>query len=121
MLLIRSRPLAGFIIVLLCSMVCSVLTVAVYHVFFTQKIVVMDIAGFIASQKEGYTAGRISAGELVENIDSLVSRISALQKTRALVIDRAMMQAGTKPAKEGPAVTSPGPARDDEDDPERWN
>lgn len=112
MLLIRGRALAGFLFVVLCSMTCSVATVAVYHVFFSQKTVVMDIAGFIASQKEGYVTGKISAGELVENIDSLVSRMRALQKRRILIIDRA----ATGPVKEGPATMVPDPVRDDDDD-----
>jgi hypothetical protein len=115
MFLIRAPVLAGIVTVFACSMACSVLTVAAYHVFFSQRTVVMDIAGFIASQKEGYATGKISAGELVHNIDSLVSRIGGVKKDRALVIDRP----ATGPAKEGPAVTVYDPAAEDDDDPER--
>ncbi len=116
MLLIRGRALAGFLFVFLCSMTCSVLTVTAYHAFFAQKTVVMDIAGFIASQKEGYVTGKISAGELVENIDSLVSRMHALQKRRIMVIDRA----AARSVKEGPAAMVPDPPGDDDDDREGW-
>ena len=112
MFLIRAPALAGLVIVFACSTACSVLTVAAYHVFFSQKTVVMDIAGFIASQKEGYTAGKISAGELVHNIDSLMSRIGSVKKDRVLVIGPPV----SDPAKEGPAITVHDPAAEDDDD-----
>lgn len=112
MFLIRAPVLAGLVIVLACSTACSVLTVAAYHVLFLQRTVVMDIAGFIASQKEGYTAGKISAGELVHNIDSLMSRIGSVKKDRVLVIGPPV----SDPAKEEPAITVHDPAAEDDDD-----
>lgn len=88
MLLTPGRSLAGLVIVLVCSMACSVLTVAAYHVLFSQKTVVIDIAGFITAQKEGYMTGKISARELVDNIDSLMSRIKTVKMDDVLVVDR---------------------------------
>lgn len=115
MFLTRRRTFAGLVIVLVCSIACSILTVAAYHVFFSRRTVVMDIAGFIASQKEGYAAGRVSAGELVQNIDSLMSRIRAAKANDVLVVDR--KTAGLP--KEGTAVGAPDPSPDDDDDGER--
>jgi len=40
----------------------------------------MDIVVYVASPKEGYATGKISGGELVENIDALVSEINAVKK-----------------------------------------
>jgi hypothetical protein len=115
MFLIRTPVLAGLVIVFACSTACSVLTVAAYHVFFSQKTVVMDIAGFVASQKEGYTAGKISAGELVHNIDSLICRIGSVEKNRVLVID----QPAAGLAKEGPTISVDDPAAEVDEDRER--
>lgn len=78
----------NLLIMLACSAVCSVVSVAVYHVFFSQRTVVMDIAGFITSQREGYARGEVSAGEVVQNIDGLVSRIRAVRPNEAVILDR---------------------------------
>ena len=71
----------------LSSIICSVITIASYHVYFLQKTVVLDIGAYIASQKEGYLAGNISAGELVHNIDALVSEINAANRTRVYILN----------------------------------
>ena len=110
MFLIRRRTFAGLVIVLACSIASSVMTVAAYHVFFSPRTVVMDIAGFITAQKEGYMAGKISAGELVANIDSLMSRIKAVKTNDAVIVDREA--AGI--AKQGPAAGVPDPPSDDD-------
>ena len=71
----------------LTSIICSVITVASYHVYFLQKTLVLDVGAYIASQKEGYLAGNISAGELVENIDALVSEINTAKRNRVYILN----------------------------------
>ena len=114
MLLIKNSGLKNFAVTVLLSISCSVITMAAYHVYFSQRTVVMDIAGFIASQKEGYMAGKISAGELVQNIDTLVSQIGTVERDKVLLLDEAAV---TGFAKGRPAV--PDPAAEDDDDRER--
>ncbi len=114
MLLIKNSGLKNFTVTVLLSVSCSVTTIAAYHVYFSQRTVVMDIAGFIASQKEGYMAGKISAGELVQNIDTLVSRIGTVKRDRVLILDQT---AATGFAKGRSTVTDP--AAEDDDDQER--
>ena len=78
------------LIALAASIACSVFTVAVYDRFFAQKIVAVDIASFIASQKDGYLAGRITAGELVRNIEGLLGRMQRKAKNEVLVLEEAV-------------------------------
>lgn len=74
----------------------------------------MDIAGFIASQKEEYMAGKISAGELVQNIDTLVSQIGTVKKDKVLVLDQTAVTGFAKSRS-----TVPDPSVGDDDDQER--
>ena len=102
----------NLLIVFACSVLCSVATVAVYHMFFSQRTVVMDIAGFIASQRDGYVSGKISAGDLVHAIDGLVDRIGAVKRNEAIVLDRHMIMMKDRPSFSDPAGS-------DNDDDER--
>ncbi len=114
MQLARPRDLKSFIIMSVLSVTCSVLTVAAYHVFFSQRIVVMDISGFVASQKEDYRTGKISAGELVENINTLASRINTQRKNKVIILED--MGAGN--VKGRSAV--PDPVIEEDEDREKW-
>lgn len=97
------------VVTLLLSIACSAAAITVYHARFSQGTVITDIAGFVASQRNDYLAGRISAGELVENINGLVSEINAGKRNRVYIFDRA---AGI--AKRNHPVPAPAP-EDDED------
>jgi hypothetical protein len=48
---------------------------------------VLDIGAYLASQKEAYLAGNISAGELVENIDALVSEINTAKRNKVYILN----------------------------------
>ena len=72
------------------SLVCSSVTIAAYDRFLAQKIVTVDLAACIASQKEDYAAGRITAGELVENIETLLRRMENKKRNEVLVLEEAV-------------------------------
>lgn len=101
-----------FLIALAASVISSVITIAVHDVFFAQKIVAIDLADRIASQKEDYAAGRITAGELVENIDRLLKHMQQKAKGEVLVLEDAIA-GDVKHYDLGAAVA------DEEDDRER--
>lgn len=114
MLLTKKTGLKNFAVTVLLSVSCSIITIAAYHVYFSQRTVIMDIAGFIASQKEDYMAGKISAGELVQNIDTLVSQIETVKKDKLLVLDQTAVTGFAKGRS-----TVPDPSVGDDDDQER--
>lgn len=114
MLLIKKTGLKKFAVTVLLSVSCSIMTIAAYHVYFSQRTVIMDIAGFIASQKEEYMAGKISAAELVRNIDTLVSQMGTVKKDKVLVLDQAAVTGFAKGR-----FPVPDPFVGDDDDQER--
>ena len=78
--------LKNIIAAVIVSITCSAITIAVYHVYFSDRMIVLDIAGFISSQKDGYAGGKISSGKLVDNINSLVSGMGAIKKDRVYIL-----------------------------------
>jgi len=82
--------LKGFAIVITTSIVCSVAVVAAYDLFLAQKIVAVDLASCIASQKEEYTSGRITATQLVENIEVFLRRMEKRKRNEILVLEEAV-------------------------------
>jgi hypothetical protein len=87
MLLTKNGRIKNLALMIMLAIICSVITVAAYHVYFLQKTVVLDIGAYIASQKEGYLTGNISAGELVENIDALVAEINAAKRNKVYILN----------------------------------
>jgi len=79
-----------FLIALAASVISSAITIAVHDVFFAQKIAAINLADRIASQREDYAAGRITAGELVENIDRLLKHMQQKSKGEILVLEEAI-------------------------------
>jgi len=104
----------GLFIAIAVSLVCCTVTIAVYDRFFAQKIVAVDLAACIASQKEDYAAGRITAGELVENIEGLLRKMRKKAKNEVLVLEETVA-GDVKHYDLGAA----GTAADEEDDRER--
>jgi len=86
-MLLTEKDVRNLVVMVLLSILCSVITIAAYHVYFSQRAIVMDIAGYIVSQKESYASGKISAGELVKNIDALVSRMNAAKGNRVYIFN----------------------------------
>jgi len=80
----------GLIIVVGSCITCSAATVAAYDLFFAQKIVAVDLASSIASQKEEYTAGKITADQLVENIEALLKRMEKRKRNEVLILEEAV-------------------------------
>lgn len=110
----RGRGVKEIVIVITMSIVCSAAAIAVYDLFFAQKIVAVDLVSSIASQKEDYAAGKITADELVENIEGLVRQIGKKRRNEILVLEEAVA-GDVKHYNLAPAHT----AADEEDNRER--
>lgn len=80
----------GLVVVIVSCVTCSAATVAAYDIFFAQKIVAVDLASSIASQKEEYTAGKITADQLVENIEALLKRMEKRKRNEVLILEEAV-------------------------------
>jgi len=50
----------------------------------------VDLASSIASQKEEYTAGKITADQLVENIEALLKRMEKRKRNEVLILEEAV-------------------------------
>ncbi|MDD3844928.1 MAG: hypothetical protein PHC90_01065 [Syntrophorhabdaceae bacterium] len=80
----------GFVIIIITSIACCAVTVAVYDFFFAQKIVAVDLVSSITRHKEDYVAGKITAGELVDKIESLVGQLEKKKRNEILVLEEAV-------------------------------
>jgi len=86
----KGLGMKGFVIVIATSIACSAATVAAYDLFFAQKIVAVDLISSIASQKEDYAAGRVTAAQLVENIEALLRRMEKRKRNEVLILEEAV-------------------------------
>ena len=77
---------------LLISMVASVGSVYVYDRFYAQKVVAVDIKGFIAEQKALYMAGKINDEQFRANVDKMTLLVKAIPKNRVAIIGDAVIR-----------------------------
>ncbi len=86
----RGLEAKGLVIAIATSVACCAVTIAAYDLFFAQKIVAVDLVSSITRQKEDYIAGKITAGELVDNIESLVRRMERKKRNEVLILEEAV-------------------------------
>ena len=87
---------AGFVsIVALCLAVsfgASLATIAGYDRWFAQKVVAVDIKGYIAQQRDSYLAGKLNDDELKRSFDRLETVITAIPKNRVIIMGDAVVR-----------------------------
>lgn len=69
------------------GLACSILTVVAYDRFFAQKVIAVDLAGFVARQRDRFVSGEITAPELVDNIDGILRRMGERSGKDIIVLD----------------------------------
>ena len=74
------------------SICSSLATVAGYDRWFAQKVVSVDIKGYIAQQRDNYLAGKLSDEELRKSFDRLEAVITAIPKNRVIVMGDAVVR-----------------------------
>ena len=82
-------------VLMLCLMVsigASLATVAGYDRWFAQKVVAVDIKGYIAEQRDNYLAGKLNDDELKRRFDRLEAVITALPKNRVVIMGDAVVR-----------------------------
>ena len=70
----------------LISISFSVLSVLAYDRYFAQKIVAIDVRGYMAEQKELYLSGQINDEKLKENLDRLQRIIDGVPKNKTVIM-----------------------------------
>ena len=79
----------------ICVMVsigASLATVAGYDRWFAQKVVAVDIKGYIAQQRDNYLAGKLNDDELKKSFDRLENVITAIPKNRVIIMGDAVVR-----------------------------
>ena len=84
--------LAMAAISLLVSMLASVGSVYVYDRFYAQKIVAVDIKGYIATQRDLYLSGKETGKEFRANIDELAVAVKGIPKNRVAIMGDAVIK-----------------------------
>ena len=79
--------LAVAAISLLVSMLMSASSVYVYDRFYAQKIVAVDIKGYIATQRDLYLSGKETNKEFRANIDKLATVVKSIPKNRVAIME----------------------------------
>jgi len=68
------------------SLLISALSVFVYDRFFAQKVVAIDIHGYVAKQKELYVGGKLSDTELEQNLERIKGAITKIPKNKVVIV-----------------------------------
>ncbi len=84
--------LAMTAISLLVSMLVSASSVYVYDRFYAQKIVAVDIKGYIATQRDLYLSGKETNKEFRANIDKLATVVKSIPKNRVAIMEDAVIK-----------------------------
>ncbi|MDA8090390.1 MAG: hypothetical protein M0Z61_09260 [Nitrospiraceae bacterium] len=84
--------LAMAAISLLVSMLVSAGSVYVYDHFYAQKIVAVDIKGYIAAQRDLYLSGKETGKDFRANIDKLAAAVKSIPKNHVAIMEDAVIR-----------------------------
>jgi len=84
------RALIG--ICLAVSLGASLATIAGYDRWYAQKVVAVDIKGYIAQQRDNYLAGKLNDEELRKSFDRLEAVITSIPKNRVIIMGDAVVR-----------------------------
>ena len=74
------------------SLGASLATIAGYDRWFAQKVVAVDIKGYIAQQRDNYLTGKLNDDELRKSFDRLEAIITAIPKNRVIIMGDAVVR-----------------------------
>ncbi|MDD2736676.1 MAG: hypothetical protein PHF56_22315 [Desulfuromonadaceae bacterium] len=81
-----------FALCLAVSFGASLATIAGYDRWYAQKVVAVDIKGYIAQQRDNYLAGKLNDDELKRSFDRLETVITAIPKNRVIIMGDAVVR-----------------------------
>ena len=74
------------------SIGASLATVWCYDRWYAQKIVAVDLKGYIAQQRDSYLAGRINDDDLKKSFDRLEGIITTIPRNRVVIMGDAVVR-----------------------------
>ena len=74
------------------SLGASLATIAGYDHWYAQKVVAVDIKGYIAQQRDNYLAGKLNDDDLRKSFDRLEAVITAIPKNRVIIMGDAVVR-----------------------------
>lgn len=77
---------------LLVALMTSFASVYSYDRWYAQKIVAVDIKGYIAQQRDNYMAGKLTDEELKRSFDHLENVVIAIPKNRVVIMGDAVVR-----------------------------
>ncbi len=87
----RTRPTItktyAAVLVIVVSMVISVATVAVYDRYVAQKVVAVDVSGFLQEQRDLVLAKKITMDDFKANLERYLAALKSQPKNRVLILE----------------------------------
>jgi hypothetical protein len=76
----------AIIMSLVISLAVSVITTKIYDVKYAQKVVSLDIKGYVAKQGEAYMTGKITEDQFHKSFDHLQKVVEAIPPNKAVLL-----------------------------------
>ena len=75
------------VLVIVVSMMISVATVAAYDRWVAQKVVAVDVSGFLQEQRDLFLAKKITMDDFKANLDRYLAALKSQPKNRVLILE----------------------------------
>ncbi len=75
------------VLIIVVSMVSSVATVAVYDRYVAQKVVAVDVSGFLQEQRDMVLAKKITMDDFKANLERYLAALKNQPKNRVLILE----------------------------------
>ncbi|MEW6003649.1 MAG: hypothetical protein AB1638_13525 [Nitrospirota bacterium] len=82
----------NWLLTLLISLLMSLASILIYDRFFVQKIVAVDVKGYIAEQRDLYISGKINDEQLKANIDRMEKTVTSIPKNKVIIMGDAVIR-----------------------------
>jgi hypothetical protein len=82
----RQRKSISWLTVIAISLLVSVLSVFFYDRFFAQKVIAVDMKGYITKQRDLYTGGKLTDEQFRANIDKLEEAVKSIPANRVAIM-----------------------------------
>ncbi|MEW6002789.1 MAG: hypothetical protein AB1638_09125 [Nitrospirota bacterium] len=82
----------NWLLTLLISLLMSLASILIYDRFFVQKIVAVDVKGYISEQRDLYISGKINDEQLKANIDRMENAVMSIPKNKVIMMGDAVIR-----------------------------
>lgn len=97
----KEKKKVSWLITVVISILCSVLSIFVYDRFFAQKVVAFDMKGFIAEQRDLYFAGKLTDEQFRANLDNIEAMIKKVPRRNVVLMGDAVIRNADVIGKKG--------------------